>query len=842
MRTLFDVLVHVVTRTPVVVLVAIGLVSVALAGFASQSQTVDDDAATVESPAVDAQEILDARFGGDEAVLQVVVRTPGQDVRGADGLRASQAIRAAVEDSPTADRLADQGPRPAILSFAASAEATLEAQQIDPTDVDDDAVAELRAAGDEQAPDQVADQAEALLADHAAGDAPEAGLVLVFFDAADLGDEATAALQRDAVAAIEAASLPPDVEVEPFSFALLFDDQDIGPEVGRLFGTAAAIILAVLATVYWVRPQPGTRLAVARRTAADVGLTLLAILLAIVWMQGAGVLLGPDYLGLIGYFSPQTQIVPILIIGLGVDYAIHVTARYREEVGAGNSPDAVVGTALRTAGIALALATATTVVGFLTNLASPVGFLRTFGVLAATGIAAAFVITLTLVPAGRLLLDRRAARRGVLPTASLATSGQRLLPSLAERTAWLAERAPVATIVVAVGLAGVGGYGFTQLDTQFSVTDFVPTDAPMLATFDTLVEDFGGGFDETTEVLLVGDVATPEAHNALVDVIDDLPSSPAVQSVGDDADADSVVSALGLALAEQGDELGPRLAEAGLTADGRAEAGTDVAAAYDLLLTQAPAVAEPVLARDGDGFIARVAIRTNAGESAAGALAEDLQRRFEPVADAGVTVTPTSAEIVQAGVTADIEDTQLRSLAVALAAAMLLLLINFWITARRPALGVLTIAPVGLVLAWTFGTMALTGIPLTPVTATLAALAIGIGVPFTIHVTHRFLEMRATYADAHTALRATARRTGGALAGSALTTVIGFGVLTTSTLVPFRQLGFVTVYAIAFALLAAVLVLPSILALWDRWHRRRFDHGSTAAAPPREPALATRED
>jgi predicted RND superfamily exporter protein len=63
---------------------------------------------------------------------------------------------------------------------------------------------------------------------------------------------------------------------------------------------------------------------IGRRTAADVGLTLTVIVLAVVWMQGLGVLLGPDYLGLIGYFSPQTQIVPILIVGLGVDFAIHL--------------------------------------------------------------------------------------------------------------------------------------------------------------------------------------------------------------------------------------------------------------------------------------------------------------------------------------------------------------------------------------------------------------------------------------------------------------------------------------------------------------------------------------
>ena len=63
--------------------------------------------------------------------------------------------------------------------------------------------------------------------------------------------------------------------------------------------------------------------------------------------------------------------------------------------------------------------------------------------------------------------------------------------------------------------------------------------------------------------------------------------------------------------------------------------------------------------------------------------------------------------------------------------------------------------------------------------------------------------------------------TGGALAGSAITTMAGFGILVTSTTIPFRQFGFVTAYTIGLALLAAVLVLPSYLYLWDQWHRRR---------------------
>jgi predicted RND superfamily exporter protein len=130
---------------------------------------------------------------------------------------------------------------------------------------------------------------------------------------------------------------------------------------------------------------------------------------------------------------------------------------------------------------------------------------------------------------------------------------------------------------------------------------------------------------------------------------------------------------------------------------------------------------------------------------------------------------------------------------------------------------------VALVVLWTYGLMYATGIPFGPVTATIAALAIGIGVPFTIHIARRFQEDRRAYAEMDDAMRSTMRHTGGALAGSAFTTMAGFGVLITSSLTPFRQMGQVTVYAIGLSLVAAVLVLPSMLALWDSYHRRRGD-------------------
>jgi uncharacterized protein len=270
------------------------------------------------------------------------------------------------------------------------------------------------------------------------------------------------------------------------------------------------------------------------------------------------------------------------------------------------------------------------------------------------------------------------------------------------------------------------------------------------------------------------------------------------------------------------------------------EADTDVEALYELLLEEADGAAG-VVALDTAEPLTRVTLRTSAGQSRAAGLATELATAFAPVEAAGPEVVPTSQEIVQAGIGADIEDSQIVSLLIALGAAMALLVVHFWIAERKPLIGVITVLPVGLVLALTFGTMAVTGIPLNPVTATLAALSIGIGVPFTIHVTSRFLEERVRgEVDGVGALRRTVAQTGGALAGSALTTAIGFGVLVTSTLVPFEQLGYVIVYAIIYSLVAAVLVLPSMLALWDRVVARRGTGDQPLTAPPAPAARAGR--
>jgi uncharacterized protein len=843
-----------------VVLAAIVLTGVFGAVSTQAEYATGNEGFAPDNPELLAAETINERFDGTgESVTQILVQ--GDDVIGADGLTAVERIADAVASSDAAAYLSQTPERPAVVHWLGPVQQALADGGAEPGTVDDSAVKDTFTGALQELPAEQAGFVTGLLPDDATFEGTpqaDAGLVIVFLHADAMAPEgasqteqweAMTAVDQSIAEAVREADLPGGFSAEAFSFSLLFGDEDeFQAELGRLFATAFLIIVVLLAFVYWVKPGAGSRVIPGtRRTVADVLLTMATIVMAITWMNGIGVLLGPGYLGAIGAMNDVSQIVPVLLIGLGVDYAIHLTTRYREEVAAGGSVRDATARAINTVGVALILATVTTAVGFLTNVFNPVPALTDFGVLAAVGIVASFLLMLTFVPSVRLLLDQRAERLGRLPHVALGRTSDRLLPVIMSRVAVLAERVPIPTLLVTVLVGGsLGLYGLSELDVRFSVTDFVSDDAPAVVTYDTIVERFDGGFGESTDVLVTGDVARPEVHNALVEASAAVAEVDNVATFGDVAQAESPVALLGMLLAPAADgaaaspELTDAAAAAGVGEDLTVPGDADVAALYEALFAAAPDQAERVLARDGSGVFdaLRIAIQTNAGEGGAGTLQNDLDQAFAPVVAGGAAAIATSDEIISDVIVGALSDSQVSSMLITLVAAMLLLVVTYWVRNRRPALGVITVLPVALVVLWTFALMAGTGIPFGPITATIAALAIGIGVPYTIHITNRYQEDRMIYADPAEAIRSTVRHTGGALAGSAFTTCAGFGILITSSLTPFRQFGFVTVYAVGFALIASTLVLPSMLELWDRWHRRRDRPVSPERTPEPAPTPA----
>ena len=882
MKAFVNLILAAVRRAPWVVIIVTVLASMTLGSFSQNFTPAEDqnEGFAPDAEELAAQERIGELFGTTDSIMQVLISSDSGDVITADALAAVATLEESIRASEFAEFLIDTPESPAVASYMAPVAFAI-AEGAPPPATDAELKATFTTSYD-QIPSQQRGFIDLLLptdADVASATA-DLGLLIVTYQSSedfDVGAERA----RLASEAVLAADLPDGITADPFNFELIFADQDdFQTEIGRLFLATGFIIITVLAAVFLLRPRSGigrplmivgfllligaivvvtlpslaaifpdtlpesiadwdigpimlaaggtvilvfVMWSVAagrlRRTVADTLLTLVTIFFAISWMLGIGYFI-------YGEQGQMTQILPILLIGLGVDYAIHLTSRYREEVSSGASVDNAIGSAIRTVGIALALATITTSIGFLTNVFNEIPALREFGVLAAVGIVASFLLTLTFVPAVREVLDRRAERNGRLDEETLAGNSSRLLPKIIGSTSVLARKVALPTVILSLALGGLGGWAtFTQLEAKFDFLDFVPTTSPIRETAVTIQDRFE--FPETTSAIGEGDVATSDSWNAMVASTFEVAGVDNVVVADNFPLANSPVSLIAqMANPESpafSPEVGMAAQQAGLGPDLTVPDGAPVAAMYDAAFAAAPAQAASVLAVDESGsYIATLfSISTQAGQDDVSQLATDLNQAFEPVESAGVDLVVTSNDIIGDVIVTTLRDSQVSSLMLTLGAALVLLVINFWVEVRRPMLGVLTTIPVGLVVLWSFGIMAGFGIPFGPVTATIAALAIGIGIPYMIHITHRYEEDRSRIGEADEAIHSTLTFTGGALAGSALTTIAGFGILVVSSTIPFRQFGFVTAYTILLALLAAVLFLPSYLYLWDQWHRRR---------------------
>lgn len=896
MKTLVNALATAVRKGPWVVVAVVIVVSMVLGSFASQFLPAEDQN---ESFAPDAPELTAAteisEVFGAASRMQVVVSSPTGDVITLEGLNATFALEESVRVSEVAEFLVGQPNNPAILSYMAPVQFALAAGAPMPTS--DAEVKALYIAGLDETPPEFRSFLTSLLSDDAdlTTWTAELALDIITYQSSDNFDElATRALaMADAVTATSSGGT---ITQEPFNVELIFSDTDeFQTEISRLLAAAAMIILLVLAFIFVVSPKRGRERAIyffgvammvvgagiatapglakifpdvfpdawataeigpvllgalafytiaflmwtltskrLRRTTADTLVTFLTIGLAIQWMLGYGYLRFGDQ-------SQMVQILPILLIGLGVDYSIHMNTRYRQELVAGRSVDVAIATAIRTVGVALVLATVTTAVGFLTNMTSSIPALAEFGELAAAGIVASFLLMLTFVPAIRELLDRKAERTGSVDTAGLEAGDTRALPRIIGSFAILPRKFAAGTLIVSLALAGIGAFGMTKLSTEFSFLDFVPTTSPLRDTAVTVDARFD--FPETTSVLVKGDLATGEGWNAMLASYNATADVEHVSVVQLESGAtfpvgQSLMGVMGQWLNPGGDQFDPDLLNeakaVGFGQDRSVPADVDVTPLYDAAYAKDPITMAAVLS--GDYTSAVYNFDTTAGERGAADVATGLNAAFSPMDAVGATAIATSTFIINGLVVDTLSASQVSSLILTLSAALLLLVINFWLESRRPMLGVITTLPVAIVVVWTFGIMAGLGIPFGPVTATISALAIGIGVPYMIHVTHRYLEERAEQPDENDAIEQTLVHTGGALAGSAVTTILGFGILVTSTTIPFRQFGFVTAYTILLALIAAVLVLPSMLVLWSRWHMRRGDAPASIQPIGEDPA------
>ena len=832
------------TYSKLVIVTVLALTAVVAAGTALGGAGEEDIGGfAVDSEETDAQEFIRNNYGGDEGVAtQLVVRNESGDVLTResllDGLYLQQEIR---ENETLNATLAEPGfvGIENIVATAAVYENTQRpptsqpplSEQIDALESrDNEAIERLLADVLDPESDTLGEQDpyEFLPRGYEPG-STTASARLTFIPQADNSGE-----NSDPQAAYDAQVTFDGLVQDRFDDAFVFGQGIRDDASSRATADSFAIITPfALVLILLV-------LGITYRDLLDILLAFSGITVVMAWLAG-----------LMGWLAiPMNVIliaVPFLLIGLSIDYALHIVMRYREAregtLGENDNDGEPSDRSIRTAMalgfgnvvLALAAATVSTAVGFFSNVVSPLPAIQDFAVLSAGGILTTFIAFGVFLPALKIEVDEFVENRfgrSRRKSAFGVDSGR--ANAALERLADFTTRAPVAIVVVALLLASTGAYGATTIDTEFNQADFLPEDAPDWAqklpgglapdTY-TIAEEFRylsnnfqlRGDGGQSQILIRGNVSDPTVLRALDNAGSGVEDGSAIQLRPDgraavegphtairDAAADNETFA---ALVERNDRNGDGLPD------------ENVSAVYMALFDADSQAASQVLSRDDAGSVtsARLLLSVRSSESAQ-TIATDTRAYADRIeSDApSVSAVATGGTVTTAVIQDALLETLIEAFAVTLVVVLLFLTGLFWARYRSLSLGTLVLAPVVISLAWLLGAMSVLGIAFNSETAVITSLAIGLGVDYSIHAGERFVDENETRDTLKTSIRRTITSTGGTLLASAATTAAAFGVLAFALSPPLQRFGIVTGLAILFAFAAVITILPGLLVLRER--------------------------
>jgi uncharacterized protein len=562
-------------------------------------------------------------------------------------------------------------------------------------------------------------------------------------------------------------------------------------DLGRFTPLALAFVLLVL----WV----------SFRTVRGVLLPILAVGMALVWTLGIMVLAGKG-------ISLGTFVLPPLLLVVGSSYAIHVMARYYEQVGAGAPPEQVVVRAFARVWLPLTISAVTTIIGFGSLMVNRITAIWDLGLFAVVGVVCLTITCLSFLPAALQLMPARLRSE---------RSGK-ISPRLAENLRRLGERASakrrqILWVTVALSIVALLGARRIQVDSDFLY--YFERDSEVRRANETINREIVG----SNPFYIVVDGGAPgvlkrwDVLKHIKDLQTHLQTVPGVTSSVSVVDYLEILEAGFNVQAEGGDLV-------------INDAGDIVPAEQPKPFWQDPKNLEPLLETMGkspetfksvvtpDFSKASILVRTNLSGS----------RRVEDTLDkirlyvaehfpAELPVNLTGTLVLLTGTTSDIVAGQIKSLTLALGIIFLVMTAMF-LSAK---IGFFAILPNVVPIMIFFGVMGWLGIYLNLGTSLIAAIALGIAVDSTIHYMARLnLELRGETDQAAAVVR-TLQTVGVPIVYTTIALFFGFLTFALSSFVPIQNFGILAGVTMATALGANLVLLPALLSatkiitLWD---------------------------
>ena len=578
-----------------------------------------------------------------------------------------------------------------------------------------------------------------------------------------------------------------------------------------LFVIAIAVVVAVLALAF--------------RSVIMVAAPLLSLSAALIWTYGTITLLGMK-------FSILEVAVAPVVLGLGIDYSIHLQRGYEKARSSSASAAEAWVESFDTIRVALMLAVVTTVFAFLSNSFSPLPPLRTFGATLALGVISAFLASTVTVGAVHVV-----AERGIGNGTSAGLQFDKLA---AHTTEFQRKNAVWVMLAVAAVTTGSVSIAVMELDTSFELTDFLSEDemevmqvrqdiydsydAAAWKTVDIFIEPQEGddSISGESDLLRAMDFldtrisGIPEVVNP-TSTSSDRPSYDGLYPILRDAVDGDQSFGEDFHLAIYDGELG--------ISDGFVEG--DLTSAISSLMSN-ESVGDPLrghtwserisdhvaLTDDASGILyLKMSIDVVAKTSEDSARVSEVFKHQASLIEDGDGLVDcrayASGDVVMIdGILSGLVVSQVESTAISLLVSIFVL----FLLTRRLGQSLVVILPVGLAGAWVVGSMAMLGLNWNVLTIMITALTIGLGIDYSIHVWRRFEKNRSSGMGVWDSMREMYATTGTALLMSAGTTICGFLVLMLSPIPVISDFGIVSSIAVAFSLILSLIVLPVLLA------------------------------
>ena len=499
----------------------------------------------------------------------------------------------------------------------------------------------------------------------------------------------------------------------------------------------------------------------------------------------------------------MSSMIPVFLMPIAILDAVHILSEFFDRYRERGEARAAVMEAMKPLYRPMLMTSLTSSVGFASLALADIPPVRVFGVFVAFGIVAAWLLSITLVPAAISLTSEERLRKAILAKGS--DKGSAFDKALRPLGRFTYARSRV-VLLLAAGTIAFGIVGLTRIEINDNPVKWFRPRHPMRVADRVMNAAFGGTY--MADIVLESDkpegMKDPAVLAYLANAQEHLESHAVVGKTSSVAD---IVKRIHFVLRDN---------------DPAYDVIPDTAGAVGQFLflfesSGGPGDLQKFLNAEGDK--AHVWVQMKAGDNS---LMQGVVKHLDdyvavnPLPD-GVTLHWSGMTYINMVWQGLMVSGMLKAVLGSFVVVFALMLIEF----RSLVLALLSMIPLSLAILLSYGLLGWAGKEYDMPIAVCSSLALGLAVDFAIHFLHRFKESYAETGDMRQTCDHMFDEPARAISRNAVVVSLGFLPLVFSTLTPYVTVGLFFALLMAFSTISTLALLPSLLKALGGYFERR---------------------